>query len=150
MTEIPLTLVGSWGYGSQDVQINTSAYVERPEFYDNTAKTTVRRPVGSYTRTATRGGDSACHRGETTGASCSFVELIDYQPPHDKCGGYCYATWVTVTGPNCKGGDSGGPVYDWDLARGLLKGTHGTTTSCYYYYYMSMDYLPSGWSLLLG
>jgi streptogrisin C len=151
MTEIPLTLVGSWGYGTQDVQINTSAYVERAEFYVDTNKTYVRRPVGQYARTATRAGDSACHRGETTGASCSFVELINYQPPPDKCGGYCNATWITVTGPHCSGGDSGGPVYDLDLARGLLKGSSKSSTgTCNYYFYMSLDYLPSGWSLLLG
>jgi streptogrisin C len=151
MTEIPLTLVGSWGYGSQDVQVNTSAYVERAEFYVDTNKTVVRSPVGSYSRTATRAGDNACHRGETTGASCSFVELINYQPPNTLCGGTCYATWITVTGPNCSGGDSGGPVYDLDLARGILKGeSKSSTGTCNYYYYMSLDYLPSGWSLLLG
>lgn len=151
-TQIPLTLVTpNYGYGSQDVQIHTSNYVERAEFYVDTAKTTVRRPVGSYTRSATRAGDWACHRGETTGASCSFVEYIYYAPPDDKCAGYCAPTWVTVTGPNCAGGDSGGPVYDLDLARGLLKGAnYSSNNTCNFYFYMSLDFLPNEWSLLLG
>jgi hypothetical protein len=153
-TSIPLTLVpgSSYGYGSQDVQIHTSTYVERPEFYVNTAKTLVRRPVGSYELYATWEGDDACHTGETTGASCSFVEYVFYQPsPPERCGGYCADTYVAVTGPNCGGGDSGGPVYDLELARGLLKGgNYSPTNSCNYYFYMPIEYLSSGWSLLLG
>jgi len=54
MTQIPLSFVNQWGYGSQDVQVHVSSYVERPEFYVNTAKTSVRRPVGQYARLATR------------------------------------------------------------------------------------------------
>jgi trypsin len=149
-TQIPLTFVGQAGSGSQDVQVHTSAYVERPEFYVDTAKTQVRRPVGSYELYATWEGDSACHRGETTGASCSWVEYVFYQPPHDKCGGYCEDTYVTVTGPHCQPGDSGGPVYDLDLARGLFKGGNASAETCYYYFYTPMDFLLSGWSLLLG
>lgn len=153
-TSIPLTFVAgaASGYGSQDVQIHTSAYVEQPEFYDNTAKTTVRRPVGSYALDATWEGDYACHRGETTGASCAFISWVYYAPPDDKCAGHCEATYVLVDGPTCKGGDSGGPVYDLDLARGLLKGGNYnlSTGACNSYFYMPMDFLPSGWSLLLG
>jgi streptogrisin C len=152
-TSIPLTLVPGTesGYGSQDVQIHTSTFVERPEFYVDTAKTQVRYPAGSYDLYATWEGDNACHRGETTGASCSFVEYVFYQPPPENCGGYCADTWVSVTGPNCKGGDSGGPVYDLDLARGLLKGaSYSSAGTCNFYYYMPIEFLPSGWSLLLG
>jgi hypothetical protein len=72
-------------------------------------------------------------------------------PPPDRCGGYCADTYVAVTGPHCGGGDSGGPVYDLDLARGLLKGgNYSTSGSCNYYFYMPIAYLSSGWSLLLG
>jgi len=150
-TQIPLTFVLQDGYGSRYVQVHTSAYTERPEFYVDTAKTQVRRPVGSYELDATWEGDNACHRGETTGASCSFVEYVYYQPPHARCGGYCADTWVAVTGPNCASGDSGGPVYDLSLARGLLEGgNYSSTGTCNYYYYMPIEFLPSGWSLLLG
>jgi streptogrisin C len=124
--------------------------VERAEFYVDTNKTAVRRPVGWYSRSATRAGDSACHRGETTGASCSFVDMVNYAPPDSMCGGDCYNTCITVLGPNCRGGDSGGPVYELDLARGLLKGVSSDPTSgtCNFYFYMPLDYLPSGWTLL--
>lgn len=153
-TSIPLSFVAgaASGYGSQDVQIHTSAYVERAEFYDNTEKTTVRRPVGSYALSATWEGDWACHRGETTGASCALITWVYYAPPDDKCAGYCAATYVLVEGPHCKGGDSGGPVWDVQLARGLLKGGNynRVTNACESYYYMPMEYLPSGWSLWLG
>jgi hypothetical protein len=77
--------------------------------------------------------------------------MINYQPPPERCGGYCNPTWVSVTGPTCAGGDSGGPVYDGDLARGIIKGQSTSSTgTCNFYYYMSLDYLPTGWSLLLG
>jgi hypothetical protein len=151
MTQIPLSFVTEDGTGSEDVQVHTSAYVERPEFYVDTAKTQVRRPVGSYALYATWEGDSACHRGETTGASCSMVEYVFYQPAHRDCGGYCNDTYVTVIGPHCAGGDSGGPVYELELARGLLKGGFTSTSGvCEYYWYMPIEFLPSGWSLLLG
>ena len=152
-TSIPLTLVAGseYGYGSQDVQVHTSAYVERAEFYVDTAKTQVRRPVGQYDLYATWEGDNACHRGENTGASCSFVDYVFYAPPHDKCGGYCEDTYVVVLGPHCGGGDSGGPVYDLQLARGVLKGGNFSSSgTCNHYFYMPMNFLSSGWSLLLG
>ena len=80
-----------------------------------------------------------------------MVDLVNYQPAHHLCGGYCYATWITVIGPHCNSGDSGGSVYDLGLARGLFKGTSRTSTgTCNSYFYMPLDYLPSGWSLLLG
>ena len=58
---------------------------------------------------------------------------------------------MTVTGPNCKGGDSGGPGYDLDLARGPLKGSSCSSTgACNFYFYMPIEFLPDGWPLLLG
>jgi hypothetical protein len=154
-SSIPLTMVAGSEYfnASQDVQIHTSAYIERAEFYVDTAKTLVRRPVGSLALDATWEGDGACHTGETTGATCSLVEYVYFTPSPDKCGpgGYCADTYVAVTGPNCQRGDSGGPVYELDLAYGLLKGGSVSSTGvCNYYYYMPMDFLSSGWSLLLG
>jgi hypothetical protein len=150
-TQIPLAFVGGWGSSTQDVQVHVSNYIERPEFYVDTAKTTVRRPVGQYALSATWPGDNACHRGETTGASCSMVEYVYYRPEAHVCGGYCSDTWVTVFGPHCAGGDSGGPVYDLNLARGIQKASSFSSGGmCNYYIYMSLDYLPSGWSLLNG
>jgi len=153
-TQIPLTFLPETasGYGAQDVQVHTSTYVERPEFYVDTAKTQVRKPVGWYSLDHTYDGDPACHRGETTGASCSFVEWVYYAPPHEKCAGFCDSTYIAVRGPDCKSGDSGGPVYDLNVGRGLLKdGNYNLSTGvCNFYFYMPMDFLPEGWSLLLG
>ncbi len=98
---------------------------------------------------ATRAGDYVCHRGETTGYSCSTVQLTDFAPAGDLCGGPCLPTWVAVAGPKCKGGDSGAPVFLGGTAFGMVKGgSYRPDGSCAFYFYMSLDYLPPGWSLL--
>ncbi len=146
----PLTYVGQWGWGYQDVQINT---VEGPLpglFYADTAKTVERPVTGQRSRTSTRAGDFVCHRGERTGYSCSLVELTDFAPAGDLCGGACLPTWVAVAGPTCKGGDSGSPVFSGTTAMGIVKGATYRNGACVFYFYMSTDYLPRGWSLVLG
>jgi hypothetical protein len=58
--------------------------------------------------------------------------------------------WVTVRGPSCRNGDSGGPVFTGTTALGIVKGgNYAGNGRCNFYYYMSTDYLPPGWSLLL-
>jgi hypothetical protein len=149
--ETPLEFIGQWGWGFQDVQVNVSNEALRPLFYADTAKTEA-RPVTTWrNRTSTRAGDVVCHRGETTGYSCSQVELVDYAPAGDLCGGACLPTWVVVNGPTCRGGDSGAPVFSGTVAFGIVKGaSYRPDGSCILYYYMSTDYLPPGWSLLHG
>jgi hypothetical protein len=100
-------------------------------------------PEAVRPRASTRAGDFVCHRGERTGYTCGEVELIDFAPPGDLCGGPCAASWVTVAGPGCGGGDSGGPVFAGDTAFGIMKGgTWERNGRCAFYYYMSLDYLP--------
>jgi len=149
--ETPLEFIGQWGWGYQDVQVNVSPEPLRPLFYADTAKTEA-RPVTTWrNRTSTRAGDIVCHRGETTGYSCAQVELVDFAPAGDLCGGACTPTWVTAAGPSCRGGDSGGPVFSGTVAFGIVKGSsYRADGSCIFYFYMSTDYLPSGWSLLHG
>jgi hypothetical protein len=144
-----LDFVGQWGWGNQDVQLHASAAPLGPVFLADTAKT-VRRPVTSARgRAGTRAGDIVCHRGERTGYSCSQVELTDFAPAGDLCGGACLPTWTTVAGPVCKGGDSGSPVFLGTTAFGIVKGgSYRSDGSCAFYFYMSVDYLPSGWRLL--
>lgn len=146
---IPLRFAGAWGARYQDVQVQVSDQPLRPLFYADAARTAPRAVTSWRNRTSTRAGDVVCHRGERTGYSCSQVELIDYAPPADLCGGPCDAVWVTVAGPSCKGGDSGGPVFAGTIAFGILKGgSYRRDGTCNFYYYMSTDYLPPGWSLL--
>jgi hypothetical protein len=77
------------------------------------------------------------------------VELTDFAPPGELCGGPCDPTWVTVSGPKCRGGDSGGPNFNGTIAFGITKGGHYYPDGrCAFYYYMSTDYLPEGWRLL--
>ena len=149
--ETPLEFIGQWGWGFQDVQVHVSAETLRPLFYADTAKTEA-RPVTTWrNRTSTRAGDVVCHRGETTGYSCAQVELVDYAPAGDLCGGACTPTWVAVNGPTCRGGDSGAPVFSGTIAFGIVKGaSYRADGTCIFYYYMSTDYLPPGWSLLHG
>jgi streptogrisin C len=147
--EQALPFVGQWGWGHQDVQINASASPLAPLFFADTAKTISRPVVGARGRAGMRAGDVVCHRGERTGYSCSQVELTDFAPAGDLCGGACLPTWTTVAGPVCKSGDSGSPVFLGDTAYGILKGgSYRPDGSCAFYFYMSTDYLPSGWRLL--
>ena len=149
--EVPLDFVGQWGWGYHDVQIGTVPEPLAGLFYADTAKTIERPVTGMRTRDQTRAGDFVCHRGERTGYSCALVELTDFAPAGDLCGGACLPTWVTVSGPTCKGGDSGSPVFSGTTALGILKGaTYRPDGSCAFYFYMSVDYLPQPWSLVLG
>ena len=143
----PLTMIGAWGARYQDVQIHAAGMPLDPIFR---ADSDMRpRPLVTWrNRASTRAGDVVCHRGERTGYSCAVVQIVDYAPPGDLCAGPCPATWVAVGGPNCKGGDSGGPVFLGTTAFGLVKGESATSGMCRLYYYMSTDYLPPGWSLL--
>lgn len=158
-TEVPLTMIGAWGAVHQDVQIHvaadesvgTGAPPWAPLFYADKIKSAL-RPVTSWrNRTATRAGDLVCHRGEKTGYSCAEVAYPDFAPPGDLCAGPCTPTWVAVRGPDCKGGDSGGPVFAGTIAFGLVKGDSarkdGVTAL---YYYMSTDDLPPGWTVAVA
>lgn len=149
--EHPLAFVGQWGWGYQDVQINVAAEPVAAAFYADTARS-VSRPVEAQRGVAEmRAGDVVCHRGERTGYSCGTVELTDFAPAGDLCGGACSPTWVTVAGAGCHGGDSGSPVFVGTTAIGLLKGgSYRADGSCGFYFYMSVDYLPTGWRLLMA
>jgi streptogrisin C len=146
---VDLPMIGSWGAAYRDVQINGSAQSPDPLFYAD-------RPAGSLREVetwrnieSTRAGDFVCHYGESSGYSCATVELTDYAPPGDLCGGPCSPTWVTVGGPACVPGDSGGPVFSGDVAFGVAKGVNRDNSGrCLFYYYMSTDYLPPPWRLL--
>jgi hypothetical protein len=146
--KVPLSFVGGWGARYQDVQIHVAAQPLEPQFYADARKSRLRDVTSWRRRISTRAGDAVCHRGETTGYSCSEVELTDYAPPGELCGGPCDPVWVTVTGPSCRGGDSGGPIFNGTIAFGIAKGGHYSRSGrCNFYYYMSTDYLPEGWSL---
>jgi len=146
-TELPL--IGSWGAAYQDVQINGSPDSPEPLFYSNRGAGTERRVVSWRNVASTRAGDFVCHYGESSGYSCSTIELTDYAPPGERCAGFCSPTWVTVKGPNCIPGDSGGPVFSGEIAFGIAKGVNRAGSGqCLFYYYMSTDYLPPPWRLL--
>jgi hypothetical protein len=144
-----LPMIGSWGLGYRDVQINGSADSPQPLFYANRGAGS-QREVETWRGVAgTRAGEFVCHYGESSGYSCATVELTDYAPPGALCGGPCSPTWVTVKGPACITGDSGGPVFSGNVALGIAKGINRDEAgSCLFYYYMSTDYLPQPWRLL--
>ncbi len=149
--ERPLAFVGQWGWGYQDVQINASDTALPPSFFADTARTVSRMVTGQRGVADTTAGDFVCHRGERTGYSCALVELTDFAPAGDLCGGACTPSWVTVAGPHCGGGDSGAPVFADTTAFGIVKGgSYRGNGTCAFYFYMSLDYLPAGWRLLTG
>jgi len=149
--KLELPFVGQWGWSFQDVQVNLSDGGGEPLFFVDAGKSAARVPEAVRPRASTRAGDFVCHRGERTGYTCGEVELTDFAPPGELCGGPCAASWVTVGGPGCGGGDSGGPVFAGDTAFGIMKGgTWDRNGRCAFYYYMSLDYLPEGWRLVTG
>jgi streptogrisin C len=146
---VRLPMIGSWGAAYRDVQINGSADSPEPLFYSDRGAGSLRRVVTWRNAASTRAGDFVCHYGESSGYSCATVELTDYAPPGDLCGGPCSPTWITVNGPSCIPGDSGGPVFSGEVAFGIAKGINRDGSGrCEYYYYMSTDYLPPPWRLL--
>jgi len=150
-TKVTLPMIGSWGAAYRDVQINGSPSSPEPLFYSNRGAGSLRRLVSWRNVASTRAGDFVCHYGESSGYSCSIVELTDYAPPGELCGGPCSPTWVTVKGPSCLAGDSGGPVFSGGVALGIAKGVNRASSGpCLFYYYMSTDYLPPPWRLLVA
>ena len=146
---IALDMIGAWGERYQDVQIHAVPASPLPIFYADPSKG-VARPVFTWrNRQSTRVGDFVCHLGEGSGYSCAEVEFVDFAPPGDLCAGPCTPVWVAVKGPDCRSGDSGGPVFSGTIAFGILKGASYTADGvCRLYYYMSIDYLPPSWTLL--
>ena len=148
-TTAELAFVGQWGLGYQDVQINLAPEASGALFYADRGADSLRRATTWRNRDSTRAGDFVCHFGQSSGYSCAEVELTDYAPPGTLCGGPCEPTWVTVRGPNCIPGDSGGPVFSGGVAFGIAKGINRTPAGqCRFYYYMSTDYLPPPWRLV--
>jgi hypothetical protein len=144
-----LPMIGSWGAAYRDVQINGSANSPDPLFYADRGAGSLRRVATWRSVAGTRAGEFVCHYGESSGYSCATVELTDYAPPGTLCGGPCSPTWVTVRGPSCIPGDSGGPVFSGTVAFGIAKGVNRNAAGrCNFYYYMSTDYLPPPWRLM--
>lgn len=136
------------GLAYRDVQINLAPEADQPLFYADRGADSLRRVTTWRNRDSTRPGDFVCHFGESSGYSCAEVELTDYAPPDALCGGPCEPTWVTVRGPSCVPGDSGGPVFSGGVAFGIAKGINRTSSGqCRFYYYMSTDYFPEPWRL---
>jgi streptogrisin C len=147
---VAMPFESQFGLGYQDVQINLSPDATRPLFYADRGADSLRRLTTWRNRDSTRAGDFVCHFGESSGYSCAEVLLTDYAPPGALCGGPCSPTWVTVEGPNCIPGDSGGPVFSGGVAFGIAKGINRTADGrCNFYYYMSTDYLPAPWRLMV-
>lgn len=149
-TTIGLPFDSQDGLAYRDVQINVAPRADQPFFYADRGADSLRRVTTWRNRDSTRPGDFVCHFGQSSGYSCAEVELTDYAPPGTLCGGPCAPSWVTVRGPSCVPGDSGGPVFIGGVAFGIAKGINRTPAGqCRFYYYMSTDYLPPPWRLLV-
>lgn len=148
-SSVTLPMIGSWGAAYRDVQINGTADAPEPLFYSDRSDGSAREVETWRNLASTRAGEFVCHYGESSGYSCATVELTDYAPPGELCGGPCSPSWVTVKGPSCMPGDSGGPVFSGDVAFGIAKGINRDEAGqCEFYYYMSTDFLPPPWRLL--
>lgn len=144
-----LKFEGGWGFSYRDVQVHTGVGAPDGRFFVDRERTAMRPLLSWRTRPQTRSGDFVCMRGESSGYGCSTVDLVDFAPPGELCGGPCAASWVTATGPHCRRGDSGAPVFIGTSALGVLKGgAYLPGGGCAFYFYMSVDYLPEGWRLV--
>lgn len=99
-------------------------------------------------RATTDIGQEVCHRGTNTGFSCGVVAMTTFVPSGaNTCGPYvCSNTWVKVEGPKlaCAAGDSGGPVFKFSIAYGIVSSaayTGNLPGQCGNITYMSVDYL---------
>lgn len=147
---MPLPFAEQWGARTQDVQINLAPPGQKGLFYADRRQGALRKLSGARSRLSTRGGEWLCHYGESSGYSCAEVELVNFAPPGALCGGACAPTWVTVRTHDCRSGDSGGPVFSGGVAYGITKGgSGGRSARCNFYFYMSTDFLPAGWRLLM-
>jgi hypothetical protein len=144
-----LPMAEAWGAAHHDIQIHTGVGAPEGVIFTDRAKTMV-RPVTSWvTRPMTRPGDWLCMRGESSGYACSVVELTDFAPAGELCGGLCAASWVTMAGPECRRGDSGAPIMSGSYAYGVLKGgAYLAGGACAFSFYQSVDYLPGSWRLV--
>jgi hypothetical protein len=146
-SEVPLDFVAQWGARHQDVQVHLTSLADQPLFYADRRQGLARPVTGSRPLQSTRAGDTVCKWGESSGYGCSEIEFTDFAPPGELCAGLCEPVWVSVAGPHCKPGDSGGPVFLGTIAFGIAKGGSSSAGRCHFYYYMSTDFLPDGWSL---
>jgi hypothetical protein len=144
-----LPMAEAWGAAHHDIQVHTGVGGATGLVYSDREKRTV-RPITSWvTRPMTRPGDWLCLRGESSGYACATVELTDFAPAGELCGGLCAASWVTMAGPNCRRGDSGAPIFSGTLAYGVLKGgAYLSGGACAFSFYQSVDYLPGSWRLV--
>lgn len=156
-TRIALSFSTELFNATQDVEVHTSGYVERPEFYADSS-TSARVLTGRRTRASTAVGQQVCHRGATSGYSCGLVSQTNYAPTTSgACGTVaCSPVYIRVAGDAqtaCAVGDSGGPVFIGQTAVGILKMTASSGSAkgqCTAFTSMSTDTLPSGWSLIYG
>jgi hypothetical protein len=154
VTSYSMTYVTGVFDANQDVQYHRSTTSMLPEFW---ADLNVRRTLtGRRLRTSTYKGDEFCHHGRTTGYSCGLVATTTHAPSYSgACGGQtCSAVWITLEGPSLrlKEGDSGGPVFVSTVAAGVVSSgvSDENTGVASFLTYMSIEYLPSGVSLLYG
>jgi hypothetical protein len=65
-------------------------------------------------------GSTVCSIGDTSGTDCGTIKSADYAVCYD--GVYCFQGLVTVTGDDYCPGDSGGPIFYGQLAKGIISG----------------------------
>lgn len=69
-------------------------------------------------------GQYLCHIGDTSGTGCGAINDNNYSLCYD--GSQCYSGLVTVSGDDYCPGDSGGPVFYGQLAKGIISRRYWT------------------------
>jgi hypothetical protein len=95
---VSLPMIGSWGAGYQDVQINGSPDSPQPLFYANRGANALRRVETWRNAASTRAGDFVCHYGDSSGYSCALVQLTIMPRPAPCAAGPAHRPGLPSTG----------------------------------------------------
>lgn len=133
--------------GSRDIEFHTvSGHTLVPRVIDNSSSRLI---TATKSRASLKTGDLACKYGQKTYYTCGVVAAVDHKPSYVPSAN---RTFIRVTpAPTFSkfndGGDSGGPVYVGNTALGWVSGKANDNS---YGIFMSLTYLPSGYTVLKG
>lgn len=103
--------------GNTDAQWHTTPDYSDPNQFDSGID--VRDVLRVWSRAEQAVGDPVCKNGKTTGYTCGGLSSKTWDPS-DNCVDNSTATWMYAAGPNTDLGDSGGPVFKNNGARGVV------------------------------
>lgn len=147
------TYVKEWWTGNYDIQIHrpSSGNTASPKFLANGKTRTV---TGKKKRADIVVGSSVCKQGKTTGYTCGRITSKNASGSTAvNASGKSFVMVkrdIDFAGKISSGGDSGGPWFIGNVAYGWHHAGNGKAGDGSRSYFMTTDYIPSGYSLVIG